>query len=179
MLVIDYWGIACETALDLLSLDVMGDKSTLGQIRAWYHYIFYLDLCRNLGIRIQWVKALGPGDTYVRQWTRSSLHDDVIKWRHFPRYWIFVRGIHRSPVNSPHKGQWSVSFDVFFICIWINGWINNRKAGDLRRHRAHYDVTLMGLGNSLATVLTFSVLLAPFAWGIGHSPREAVVYMYM
>ena len=28
--------------------------------------------------------------------------DDVIKWKHFPRYWPFVRGIHRSPVNSPH-----------------------------------------------------------------------------
>ena len=32
-------------------------------------------------------------------------HDDVIKWKHFPRYWAFVRGIHRSPVNSPHKDQ--------------------------------------------------------------------------
>ena len=31
---------------------------------------------------------------------------DVIKWKHFPRYWPFVRGIHRSPVNSLHKGQW-------------------------------------------------------------------------
>ena len=34
-----------------------------------------------------------------------SLHDDVIKWKHFPRNWPFVRGIHRAPVNSPHKGQ--------------------------------------------------------------------------
>ena len=33
-------------------------------------------------------------------------HDDIIKWKHFLRYWPFVRGIHRSPVNSPHKGQW-------------------------------------------------------------------------
>ena len=32
-------------------------------------------------------------------------HDDVITWKHFPHYWPF-RGIHRSPVNSPHKGQW-------------------------------------------------------------------------
>ena len=37
-------------------------------------------------------------------WT--LLHDDVIKLKHFPRYWPFVRGIHRSPVDSPHKGQW-------------------------------------------------------------------------
>ena len=29
------------------------------------------------------------------------------------------------------------------ICVWINGWVNNRKAGDLRRHRAHYDVSVM------------------------------------
>ena len=34
----------------------------------------------------------------------SCYHDDVIKWKHFPRYWPFVRGIHRSPVNFPHKG---------------------------------------------------------------------------
>ena len=30
-----------------------------------------------------------------------------------------------------------------FICAWINGWVNNHKAGDLGRHRAHYDVTVM------------------------------------
>ena len=35
------------------------------------------------------------------------------------------------------------SFDIFFICAWINGWANNREAGDLRRHRAHYDVIVM------------------------------------
>ena len=41
-------------------------------------------------------------------------HDDVIKWKHFPRYWPFVRGIHRLSVNSPNKGQWRGTFDVFF-----------------------------------------------------------------
>ena len=35
-----------------------------------------------------------------------SYHYDVIKWKYFPHYWPFVRGIHRPPVNSPHKGQW-------------------------------------------------------------------------
>ena len=69
-------------------------------------------------------------------------HDDVIKWKHFPRHWPFVRGIHWSPVNSPHKGQWRGAF-MFFICAWINGWVNNREAGDLRRHLAHDDVTVM------------------------------------
>ena len=36
----------------------------------------------------------------------SQAYDDVIKWKHFLRYWPFVQGIHRSPVNSPHKGKW-------------------------------------------------------------------------
>ena len=36
----------------------------------------------------------------------SVVHDGVIKWKHFPRYWPFVRGINLSPANSPHKGQW-------------------------------------------------------------------------
>ena len=73
----------------------------------------------------------------------SSNHDDVIKWKHLPRYWPFVRGIHRSPVNSPHKGQWRGALIFSLICVWINGWENNREAGDLRRYRPHYDVTIM------------------------------------
>ena len=70
----------------------------------------------------------------------SLYHDDVIKWKHFPRYWPFVQGIHRWPVNSPHKGQWRGALMFSLICAWINGWVNNREAGDLRCHRAHYDV---------------------------------------
>ena len=70
-------------------------------------------------------------------------HDDVIKWKHFPRYWPFVRGNHRSPVNSPHKGQWRGALMFSLICTWINCWVNNGENGDLRRHRAHYDVTVM------------------------------------
>ena len=70
-------------------------------------------------------------------------HDDVTKWNHFPRYWPFVRRNHRSPVNSPHKGQWRGALMLSLICVWINGWVNNREAGDLRRYPAHYDVTVM------------------------------------
>ena len=70
-------------------------------------------------------------------------HDDVIKWKHFLRYWPFVRGIHRPLVNSPHKGQWRGALMSLLICAWINGWVNNRVPGDLRRHRTHYDVIVM------------------------------------
>ena len=73
----------------------------------------------------------------------SHGHDDAIKWKHFPHYWPFVQGIHRSPVNSLHKGQWHGALMFSLICAWINNWINNHEAGDLRRHQAHYDVTVM------------------------------------
>ena len=73
----------------------------------------------------------------------KTTHDDVIKWKHFPHYWPFVRGIHRSLVISPRKGQWRGALMFSLICILINGWVNNRETGDLRRYRAHYDVPVM------------------------------------
>ena len=69
--------------------------------------------------------------------------DDVITWKHFPRYWNFVRRIPLWPVNSHHKGQWRGTLMFSLICAWTNGWVNNRNAGGLRRHRSHYDVTVM------------------------------------
>ena len=60
-----------------------------------------------------------------------QLHDDVIKWNNFLRYWPFLRGNHRSPL-------------VFsLIWAWTNGWANHRDAGDLRSHRSCYDATVM------------------------------------
>ena len=50
----------------------------------------------------------------------SGTHDDVIKWKHFSRYWPFLRGIHRSPVNSPHKGQWHGPLRFSLVCAWTN-----------------------------------------------------------
>ena len=97
---------------------------------------------------------------YAVEWSRSfgvwANHDDVIKWKHFPRYWPFVRGIHRSPVNSPHKGQWRGASMFTLICARINGWVNNVEAGDLRRNSAHYDVM---------NVRNFRLLCAWFFFG--------------
>ena len=72
-------------------------------------------------------------------------HDVFIKWKHFPRYWPFVWGLHRSLVNYHHKGQWRGALMFSLICARISGWVNNREAGDLRRRRAHYDVIVMAL----------------------------------
>ena len=65
---------------------------------------------------------------------------EAIKWKHFPRYCLFVRGIHRC-----QKGQRRGALIFSLICTWRNGWASNQNAGDLRRHGAHYDATIMGL----------------------------------
>ena len=71
------------------------------------------------------------------------IHDDIIKWKHLPQYWSFVMGIHRTPMNSPHKGQWRSALMFSMICAWTNGWANHWNASDLSHQHAHYDVTAM------------------------------------
>ena len=86
---------------------------------------------------------LYSGSMIMASSTFQLKYYDVIKWKHFPRYWLFVRGIRRSPVNSPYKGQWRGALMFSLISIWISGWVNNHEAGDLRRYRVHYDVSVM------------------------------------
>ena len=75
-------------------------------------------------------------------------------WSCFPVWWrhqtdtysallAFYAG--NSPVTgeSPHKGRWRGALMFSLICAWRNGWVNNREAGDMRRHQAHYDVIVM------------------------------------
>ena len=68
-------------------------------------------------------------------------------WRHqmetFSALLALCAGNSPVPVNSPHKGQWRGALMFSLICVWINDWVNNREAGDLRRYRGHYDVNLM------------------------------------
>ena len=86
-------------------------------------------------------------------------HKGHVMWKVLAWYFIFMLSwwrhqmetlyIYISPVNSPHKGQWRGALMFSFICAWINGWVNNREADDLRRHRRHYDVTIMILNAAL------------------------------
>ena len=72
-------------------------------------------------------------------------------WRHqmetFSALLAICAGNSPVPVNSPHKGQWRGTLMFSFICVWITSWVNNRTAGDLRRYRAHYDVSAMKRAN--------------------------------
>ena len=124
-------------------------------INDFIRYLIIDDYSSMLGLKLNNVSKMGPRGFKVKpnsnDYNRQSAvisnhltsHDDVIKWKHFPRYWPFVRGIHRLPVHSPHIGQWRGASMFPLIYAWINVWANNREAGDLRHHRAHYDVTLI------------------------------------
>ena len=105
-------------------------------------------------------------------------HDHVIKWKRFLRFWSFVRGIHRSPVNSPHTGQWRGALMFSLICGWINGWVNNREAGDLRRHRAHYDVTVFKLWTGKIS-RDFSVKISFAGISLSQQPLSLVCWSIM
>ena len=72
----------------------------------------------------------------------NYIDDDVTKWKHFPRYWPFMRG--DPPVTGGFPSQRPVtwSFYVFFDLSLNKRWGNNRDSGDLRRHR---DITVMWL----------------------------------
>ena len=91
-----------------------------------------------LKFRLNHVSKRGPWDltSIVCSWWRHRMET-------FFALLVLVRGIHRPPVDSPHKGLWRGALMFSLICTWTNGWEINRDAGDLRRHRAHYDVTVM------------------------------------
>ena len=119
----------------------------------------FMTECHTMGIdtghcQARWTSHFHPNDARPRSAGKLTTvargpipfyrpHHDVIKWKHFLRYWPLVRGIHRSRMNSLHKGQWRGALMFSLICAWINGWLNNHQAGDLRRHCGHYDVNVM------------------------------------
>ena len=130
-------GLASEFAAanEALELDVKSDEVSC---RITDHLCGKLD---NLLFRLlRWnsedpAAARGP-------FSRVS-HDDVIKWKAFSA--LLALGTGNSPVTGefPAQGQWRGALMFSLICAWINDWVKNREAGDLRRHRAHYDVTVM------------------------------------
>ena len=92
----------------------------------------------------QWSKQTWNMNTCI---AHIAYHDDVIKWKHFSHTGQLCGKIHRSPMNSPHKGQWRGAMMFSLICARLDGWVNNGEAGDLRRHRVIYDVIVMSTCN--------------------------------
>ena len=92
-----------------------------------------LDVWRFLFI-FRWVntnskhssKSCAP-KRHVLWWHHQMIHtyDDIIKCKHFSRYWPFVRVMHWSPVNSPHDDQWHGALKFSLICAWRNRSASN------------------------------------------------------
>ena len=81
-----------------------------------------------------------------------ELHDDVIKWKHFPRYWPFCGELnsHQWILLTEASNAEARRASMFsLIDTWTNGWVNNQDASGLRCHRVHYDVTVMSLEHNL------------------------------
>ena len=80
-----------------------------------------------------------------KKWNKKAF--PLSWWRHqmshFPRYCPFVRDRDR----PPHKGQWRGPLMFSLICVWSNSWANNGDAGDMKRRRAHWDITAMSTQN--------------------------------
>ena len=91
----------------------------------WRRVLMFSLICGRIN---DWVNNREAGDL-----RRYRGHHDV----------IVMRGIHRSPVSSPQKVQWRRALMHSLNCAWTNSWVNNRDAGELRRHRPHYDDTVI------------------------------------
>ena len=110
----------------------------------WWHMRWWREHVETLSA-LQW--RHNEGDCVSNHQTHDCLLNRLFRRRSKKHQssasLVFVWGIHRSLVNSPHKDQWRRALIFSLICVWINGWVNNREAGDLRRYRAHYDVSVM------------------------------------
>ena len=114
-----------------------------GIIRRALSRISHKDGCSGLTRFCKTIHIPSPNTVNENIYNICSNHWWRHQWKHFPRYWSFVPGIHRSPLNSPHKGQCRGAMVFSLILGWTNGWVNNREAGDLRHNCANYDVIVM------------------------------------
>ena len=129
---------------ECVHLVINGGTESLVTSELYYNTIYISPMFRRYGQH--WLNMMLTG--------AASGQRELPWWRHQMETFSasFVRGIHRSPVNSPHKGQPRGVLMFSLICTWINGCVNNREAGGLRRHRAHFDVTVMAVPRDTTTM---------------------------
>ena len=126
-----------------------------------YHRFLWVSKFLSSFMKFNWANSVRA--LHICNGVQSTLrHDDVIKWKHFPRHWPFVRGIHGSPVKSTHKGQWCGAL--------MNDWVNTHEAGDLRRHRAHCDVIVMDYSWYYDRMLQSSPVITSRKLAVGDVP---------
>ena len=108
----------------------------------WFHSMSFIFFLAILAVPCVFMWSVHPYPSGQLHWHCTAW------WRHqmetFSALLAICAGNSPVPSNSPHKGQWRGALMFSLICVWINGWVNNGEAGDLRRYRTHYDVTVMG-----------------------------------
>ena len=134
------WDFKARHGHQVICYVLPGHVIKSGLSRAWHLIVFHIPWMGWVRVILDWHCPINWLSCRRRQIET------------FPRYWPFVRGIHRSPVDSPHKGQWRGALMFSLICVLTNSLPNNRGAGDLRRYRAHYDVTVMCDQNKLTHI---------------------------
>ena len=113
----------------------------------------------------------------------NIIHDDVIKWKHFPRHWPICVGNSPVPGEFPAQiGQWRGTLMFSLICARINCWVNNPEAGDLRPHRTHYDVIAMHYpifkAHKVQCVNCYQILfMLPFQSQQKHMDQKRICYL--
>ena len=113
----------------------------------YYFRIITCDVARHPSLRLlSWPLPLFSSHCNTFE---GRVPVDFTWWRHQMETFSALQALcaGNSPVTSEFPAQRPVtrSFNVFFDLRLINGWVNNREAGDLRRHRGHYDVIVMNL----------------------------------
>ena len=167
-----------------MMIDGFGFRSTFKYNSTGIDYYQDMNTLQNKIIISSWSKTLKQNrpHRYRSFWSitpAERCHDDVIKWKHFPRYWPFVRGIHRSPVNSPHKGQWHGAFVFFDLRLnkWLSkqywGWWFEKLSRPLWRHRNGKVMT--STISTCAVIMTWKHFMHqwPFVRGFHWSPVES------
>ena len=106
--------------------------------KQYQHLVTYLSSCSEQSSNMNWLKGSSKYFFYIKG---NIDEGDSTWWRHQMETFFALLAVCAG--TSPHKGQRRGALMFSLICAWINSWINNREAGDLRRHRAHYDATVM------------------------------------
>ena len=150
-------------------------KCRMLQISDWVNRCFQTTCCPVTNLQTCLTIWLVKGQTimiqklkYQNLWFFGRM---ISLWRHqmvtvsaLPA--LFVRGVHRLPVNSPHEGRWRGALMFSLISTRTVTWVNSGDAGDLRRHRAHYDVNVICLifARTIFNVLDITLRLRINLW---------------
>ena len=150
---LDYWCIYASLGLNEFTHCglVLPNSDRFGSILAQVCLVaqsHYLHHCWLIISRVLHYSLIGNG-TGNAPWWRHQMET-------FSALLAICAGNSPVPGEFPTQRPVTRSFDVFFICAWINGWVNNRDAGDLRRHHAHYDIIIMHGSNHYSALKNYS-----------------------